>query len=88
MLRLIRKRKREVGLPPGTLVASEEEKYEKIRITIIDYNESEFQEKEVEKVEQCFPFKEKSTVTWINIDGIHDIKLLEKIGEGFGIHPC
>jgi len=87
MLRLTKKGKRKVGLPPGTLVPSEEEKYEKIRITVIDYNETEFQEEEIEKIEQCFPFKDKPTVTWINIDGINDTVLLGKIGEEFGIHP-
>ncbi|MCG6534124.1 MAG: magnesium/cobalt transporter CorA, partial [Syntrophales bacterium LBB04] len=33
------------------------------------------------------PLKEQPTVTWINIDGIHDIKMVEQMGEMFGIHP-
>ena len=81
------KRSNKVGLPPGTLVHVGEKRTEKVRITIIDYDEKEFQEKEAEAVEECFPFKDEPTVTWINIDGIHDIETIEKIGKHFDIHP-
>jgi magnesium transporter len=75
------------GLPPGSLVHIGKRKVETTRITIIDYDEKQFQEKEVKTVEECFPFKDKPTVTWINIDGIHDTGIIEKIGQHFGIHP-
>jgi len=87
MPRLFRKRTREVGLPPGTLIHVGEKRAEEARITVIDYDEAEFQEKEVETVDECFPFKEKPTVTWINIDGIHQLDIIEKIGRHFNIHP-
>jgi Mg2+ and Co2+ transporter CorA len=29
----------------------------------------------------------KPTVTWINIEGIHEIEIIEKIGQYFGVHP-
>jgi len=87
MLKLFRKTARKVGLPPGTLVQAEEKKAEKARISLIDYDEAQFQEKEAATIEECFPFKDKPTVTWINIDGIHQADILEKIGAHFGIHP-
>ena len=87
MLKLFRKTARKVGLPPGTLVQVEEKKAEKARISIIDYDEAQFQEKEAATIEECFPFKDKPTVTWINIDGIHQTDILEKIGAHLGIHP-
>ena len=87
MPRFIKKRSKKVGLPPGTLVHIGEEKTEKVRITIIDYDEASFEEKQIKTIEECFPFKDKTTVTWINIDGIHDIKIIEKIGKHFDLHP-
>jgi len=48
MLKRIRKRPKEVGLPPGTLISSREEKAEKVRITIMDYGERELEEKDTE----------------------------------------
>jgi magnesium transporter len=75
------------GLPPGSLVHIGKKRDEKIRITIIDYDEDQFQEKEAKTVEECFPFKDKPTVTWVNIDGIHDVDIIAKVGQHFGIHP-
>jgi magnesium transporter len=79
--------KEKVGLPPGTLVHVGERKAEKVRITIIDYDPENFEEKEVGMIEECFPFKDKQTVTWINIDGLQEVGIIEKIGAHFGIHP-
>jgi magnesium transporter len=45
------------------------------------------EEKEAKEVEECFPFKDKPTVTWINIDGIQRIDVIEKIGKYFNLHP-
>jgi magnesium transporter len=76
-----------LGQPPGTLVFTGEKKVEKPRITVIDYDEKKLQEKVVHTVEECFSFKDTSTVTWINIDGLHDIEIIEKIGSHFKVHP-
>jgi magnesium transporter len=43
-----------IGLPPGTLVHVGEKKAEKVRISIIDYDERQFEEKEAKTVEECF----------------------------------
>ena len=66
MPRMIKKRSEKAGFPPGTLVHIGEKKAEEPKITIIDYDETQFQEKEIKKIEECLPFKDKSTVTWIN----------------------
>jgi len=58
-----------------------------VRITFIDYDEQSFEEKQVTKIEECLKLKNTPTVSWINIDGLHDIELLEKLGKGFEIHP-
>jgi len=83
----IKRISRKAGLPPGTLVHIGERKAEQVKITIIDYDESQVQEKIAEKIEECFPFKDKPTVTWINIDGIHKVEVIEKIGNCFNLHP-
>ncbi len=87
MSRLIKKASKKVGLPPGTIVHIGEEKTDKARITVIDYDEAAIQEKEAKTIEECFAFKETPTVTWINVDGIHQTEIIEAIGKGFGLHP-
>jgi len=81
------KRSRKAGLPPGTLVHIGERKVEKAKISLIDYDETQFQERQVKTIEECFPFKDTPTVTWINIDGIHEVDIIEKLGTHFGLHP-
>ena len=82
-----RKRSAKGGLPPGTLVHIGERRAEKVRITIIDYDETQFQEKEVETIEECFSFKDTPAVTWVNIEGLHQLDTIVKIGKHFNIHP-
>ena len=87
VLKFIKKMSKKAGLTPGTLVHIGKKKVEKARIRIIDYDESQLNEKEAKKIEECFPFKEKPTVTWINIDGLHEVGIIEKIGKHFDVHP-
>ena len=87
MVRFIKKTDSTRGLPPGTIVHVGEKKSDKIKISLIDYSIGKFSEKKVKNIEDCFPFKRRPSITWINIDGIHDIEIIKKIGECFEIHP-
>jgi magnesium transporter len=73
-------------LPSGAQLASETAT-ERPKITVIDYDEGHYHEAEVTAVEECYAFKGKPTVTWINIDGLHQANILEKLGSCYGIHP-
>ena len=85
--KLIKSKYKKAGLPPGTLVHIGEKKLGEIKITLFDYDETHVQEKEIKNIEECFSFKDTSTVTWINIEGLHQIDTLEKLGNFFGVHP-
>jgi magnesium transporter len=87
MLKLTKKRSQKAGLPPGTLIHIGEKKREVPKITILDYDETQFQEREAKSVEECFPLKEKPTVTWINVEGLHQVEVLERLGSCYGLHP-
>ena len=87
MPRLIKRISKSASLSPGTLIHIGEERTEKVKISIIDYSEDSFKERQGVKVEECFPFKDTPTVTWINVDGIHQVNIIEKLGKQFDIHP-
>lgn len=87
MPKIRKRRSKKSGLDPGTLVHIGEPKTEQVKITIIDYNETQFQIKSPVSCEECYPFKDKPSVSWINIDGIHQGDVIEKIGVHFGLHP-
>ncbi len=75
-----------MGLPPGTLVHIGEKEAGDVKIAVIDYDEANVQESEVKTAEECIPFREKSTVTWINVEGVHNVEVIEKLGNCFGLH--
>jgi len=86
-LKLYNKHSKKAGLPPGTLVHVGEKHVEQVRIALMDYDEKNVNEKTNVTVEECLPFKSLPTVTWINVSGIHDIRVIEGFGKAFNIHP-
>ena len=87
MLKIIKKRSTKSGLEPGSLIHIGEQMVEETVISIITYSEDHFEERVAASVEECFDVKGQPYVTWINIEGIHDVDVLEKLGECFGLHP-
>lgn len=84
--RIIKKRGEKVGLPPGTPILIGRKKIEEVQISILEYDEDRFEERKVISGEDWLRIKEKPTVTWINIEGLHDLKALEEIGKYFNLH--
>jgi len=86
-LKNVKNRSKKTGLLPGTLIHIGEQKTENTRIRLIDYDETQFKEMEISSIEECSSFKDRPTVTWININGIHDVEVIEKTGQCFNLHP-
>ena len=76
-----------VSAPPGTLVHVGTKHSERIKTSAINYSETSFEELFYDNVEDCFKHKEDALSTWINIDGLHDIDTIEKVGNHFDLHP-
>ena len=87
MARLFKILSKTAGHVPGELVYVGEEKPKEVKINVIDYDEKNFQEKAVANIEEVFPFKDTPTVTWVNIDGLREFEIIEKIGSHFEMHP-
>ena len=87
MVEKVKKRSLKAGLPPGTLVHIGTKKVGESRIRIMDYDEGSVREKEKAALQECIPFRDTDSVTWIDIDGLQDIPLLERLGESYGLHP-
>jgi magnesium transporter len=85
--RYLKKRDKSLGLPPGSLVHVGKKRTEPVRITLFDYDKDHFEEKEIENITDCFSYRDTDTITWINIDGVHDPSQIEQIGTHFKIHP-
>ncbi len=87
MGRLVRRTSKKPGAPPGTLVHTGPRKVEEVRLSFIDYDEGGLREREIAGIEECYPFRETPTVTWVNVDGLHDVQPVRGVGGHFGFHP-
>jgi len=75
------------GMSPGSLVFTGEQKVDKIKIDIFQYNQTTLIEKRIDSVDELKALLNSQTVLWINICGLHDVDRLEKIRDMFNINP-
>ena len=75
-----------IGLRPGALIHVGEKKVDQVRIELIEFDEKNFSENPNASITECLESKNKSNVSWINIIGIHDPKIIEQFGNEFGVH--
>ena len=75
------------GLAPGTLIFTGQKRAEKPEITLYDFTREHQTEKKLTNIAEASDFANTNTITWINIDGIHDVDLVKSLGEYFKIHP-
>ncbi|HDQ45421.1 MAG TPA: magnesium/cobalt transporter CorA [bacterium] len=85
--RLFYPKSRKAGLPPGSLVYTGEARQEKPRLTLIRYSESKFEERTIDPADEMMLPPKASGITWLNVDGLHQVDLIEKIGQLYPIHP-
>jgi len=57
------------------------------RITLIDYDEQHLVEKPIHQIEECLPFTNTKSVTWVNVDSVHVPGVLDTFGKVMGFHP-
>ena len=77
-------KKHSLGTPPGMLTKTGNVK---ASLDVLVYSTDDYEEVEVESVEDCRQQIGKKDVTWIKVEGTKDAETLEKIGEHFGFHP-
>lgn len=75
------------GAPPGTVIYHGQEQTNKVKLTLIEYNETEFTERDFYDLSECLESVNSKLVKWINVDGVHQAELIEAIGKRFNIHP-
>ncbi len=81
----IRKKKEEIGLSPYAVVFRGEKRLDKTLINAMDFDLEEVREFEITTREQLMSVKERKTLSWIFVNGIHDIPRLEEIAAVFEI---
>ncbi len=86
--KLFRAKKKPAGLPPGTAIyTGDNTTKEKVSINLIDYKGTLVNEKVIENPADCAEYIRKDTISWIDVEGVHDVAMVQKISESVGLHP-
>lgn len=85
--RFISKGHKKVGAPPGTLMHIGKKHPDAVRITVMDYGPDHAVEETLPSIDAVGPFFESDHTSWINIEGLHDLEIIERFGSLFGVHP-
>jgi len=85
--RSLRNRSRTIGQSPGTVVYLGEEKTEEVKISYMDYHPDHLEEKDGCSVKNCVSLLKESSISWINVSGVHDVTVIEEFGREFDLHP-
>ncbi len=81
----MKSRRKSKHQPPGQIVLSKDDKLVKLDVT--DYTKEKLVKTVCSTVTDCMTAVEDSnTVTWVDIRGLSDSKLINDIGKSFGIH--
>jgi magnesium transporter len=83
-----KKHSQKAGLPPGTLIYTGDKTDKNFEITTATYNEQDYHETVSKFFQECPVIsQDNATVTWINVNGLHDTRNLEELGACFHLHP-
>lgn len=79
MARFIKKKKEEIGLSPYAIVFRGQKKAESVRINVFDFDIENVQEYSTETIANLSKLQKTKTISWINIDGLHDTERMVQI---------
>jgi magnesium transporter len=87
MARFLKKREQVKGQSPGALIFVGTQKVDAVNIRIIDYDPHHLTEERIADIQDAAGHKTTGSVTWINVDGLHDVETIGRIGTLFDLHP-
>ena len=85
MSRYIEKKKEDIGLSPYALVFRGQKKTDKIVLRAMDFNLEDVAELEVKSTDDLVALKKSKKLSWLNIDGLDDVELMENLAKVFKI---
>ena len=75
----------EPGTIPGTL--NEDRDAPDTRVSLIDYNQNKVIPKRVHMPEDCAIYLDTESVSWVDVQGLGNTSILQRIGKVFELHP-
>lgn len=60
---------------------------ELVKVRLISYNLTGIKEFNVQKLEECLLPPAEDKVTWVNVEGVHDVEVIRRLGDCHAFHP-
>ncbi len=86
-MKKVRRRSGKSGLPPGSLVSVGDRSIARASIGLFVYNADEVRELALADLSQMQAVDPARHSIWLDIDGLGDDTVINKVGERFGLHP-
>ncbi len=87
MARFYKKRAKSKGLAPGQLVFIGEKKVEELQVHLFDYDANKVTDTDIAELNFAKEAIESQTVSWVNVNGLHDTDGIRAIGDALDLHP-
>ena len=85
--RLFSKSSDKTGLPPGAMIFVGEPRTERVTMERIRYSADHVERTVVERPEDVPADTAQGVNTWVNVRGVHDADMINRMGLAMGLHP-
>ncbi len=56
-------------------------------VKLVEFNEEIYQQKVVQMMNDCKPSLTENHISWLDVDGIHEVSVVEAVGKHYHLHP-
>jgi magnesium transporter len=86
MARFLKKREKQMGKAPGSLIYIGEEREDPLSIEVIEFDENTIETRQIQDIEELRSVRSSKLTSWVNIIGVHNPEWVSQIGEIFELH--
>lgn len=72
---------------PGTLEYVGKDVPVNTIVKLVEFNAETYQQKVVKVMTECRTEYNENLISWLDVDGIHEVKIIEAIGKNYNLHP-
>lgn len=83
----VQRRRKPAGLPPGTPIYTGSLSDVGVTVDVMEWRDDTLVEVRCTDLSQLAAHRDTDPVTWISVTGLHDVALVQRVCETFGVHP-
>ncbi len=87
MPKILETQENKKGKPPGDLTFVGSKQLDRPTVEVFDYSENQIESLEIDHLKELSYLKDSKSVSWVNIEGLHDVGFIQELGEIFDLHP-